>query len=613
MKLYSLFLLLAVTLHAQVVVIKNARVIDGTGSAAHVATVIIRDSRIVAVGADARVPSGARVIDATGKTLLPGLFDLHTHLSASAATGLSADWGKNLKAYLASGVTTVNDFSAYGEMLEPMRKLLASGTMPGPRVQLAARLSTPGGHGTEGGWGDFFTLTASTAEEAHAQMKKLLPYKPDVIKIFTDGWRYGTIPDLSSMNEETIAAIVADAHAAGIRVFTHTVTLRGAKIAARAGIDALAHGIGDAQVDEELIGILKSKGTAYISTLAVFEPRAGGAPPERALPLLEPAIRDLLSRTPRVRTEGAPRGDERSLRARRWQFLLENVRRLHESGVPIACGTDAGMPGTYHGYATLHELELLVKAGLSPMDAIVAGTGTSARAAGVDSNRGTIAPDKIADLLLVDGRPDQVIGDIEKTARVFLGGKELDLRALGQTIATRDLTPLPVHQVAAQIDDMENPSRTSLGTLRVDSTDAGPAHSRLLFMPIVRTGDDHSLMIEADFAAKDHPYVRLDLPLTLGEIDLADVSRYHGISFIARGRCDCRLMIDSYGVRNQDYFTAPFEAGGNWSNVKIPFSDLRQRRGSEKWNPRDVRGLNFELSGPSGSKAWLELDNVALY
>src|SRR5581483_6379143 len=99
----------------------------------------------------------------------------------------------------------------------------------------------------------------TTAEEAHARMKKLLPYKPDVIKIFTDGWRYGTGPDLSSMNEETIAAIVSDAHRAGIRVYTHTVTWRGAKSAARAGIDALAHGIGDAAVDQELIDIMKSK------------------------------------------------------------------------------------------------------------------------------------------------------------------------------------------------------------------------------------------------------------------------------------------------------------------------------------------------------------------
>ena len=129
------------------------------------------------------------------------------------------------------------------------------------------------------------TLETSTAEQAHAAMRTLLPYKPDVIKVFTDGWRYGMAPNLTSMNLETLSAIVADAHAAGIKVLTHTVTLDGAKIAARAGVDVLAHGIGDAAVDQELIGILKAKRTIYADTGGLRDPpafagraaRAGGA------------------------------------------------------------------------------------------------------------------------------------------------------------------------------------------------------------------------------------------------------------------------------------------------------------------------------------------------
>ena len=227
------------------------------------------------------VPAGARVIDAAGQTLLPGLFDLHTHLSASAVTGLSGDWGKSLKAYLACGVTTVNDYATYGEMFAPLRQLLASGAVIGPRVNMAVRMSTPGGHGTEAGWGDFMTLTAATPEQAHAKTKIALSYKPDVIKVFTDGWRYGMAPNLSSMNLETLAAIVEDAHAAGVKVFTHTVTLAGAKLAACAGVDVLAHGIGDADVDAELIAIMKAKGTFYVPTLAVYEFKGGAAPAAR--------------------------------------------------------------------------------------------------------------------------------------------------------------------------------------------------------------------------------------------------------------------------------------------------------------------------------------------
>src|ERR1700733_4184325 len=112
-RLLLLFGLAAGLKAQQVIVIRGARVVDGTGAPARMATVVIRGSRIEAVAANAPVPPQARVIDAAGQTLLPGLFDLHTHLAASGVTGVPGDWAKNLKAYLACGVTTVNDFSTY--------------------------------------------------------------------------------------------------------------------------------------------------------------------------------------------------------------------------------------------------------------------------------------------------------------------------------------------------------------------------------------------------------------------------------------------------------------------------------------------------------------------
>ncbi len=429
MRRIALLFWLAIAAAAQsgVIVIRGARVVDGTGSPAHAATVVLRGPRIESVGADAAAPAGARVIDADGQTLLPGLFDLHTHLTASAATGVSGDWGKNLKAYLACGITTVNDYSTSAEMIAPMHRLLASGAVPGPRVNMAIRLSTPGGHGTEAGWGDFMTYQVSTPEQAHAEMKSVLAYKPDVIKVFTDGWRYGAAPDLSNMNVETLTAIVDDAHAAGIKVFTHTVTLAGAKIAARAGVDVLVHGIGDAPVDGELIGLLKTHKTFYVSTLAVYESHQLGHLSPRVLSLLDPASREATARAAASRTAPA---EPSAARQQRWQNLLSNVHHLNDAGIPVAAGTDAGMAGTFHGFAGLHELELLVEAGMTPLQAIAAGTTVSARAIGVDGQRGVIAPGKVADLVLIDGRPDENIADIEKTSRVFLNGVEFDPRAL---------------------------------------------------------------------------------------------------------------------------------------------------------------------------------------
>jgi hypothetical protein len=136
----------------------------------------------------------------------------------------------------------------------------------------------------------------------------------------------------------------------------------------------------------------------------------------------------------------------------------------------------------------------------------------------------------------------------------------------------------------------------------------------MMFLPVVRSGRNHALMVEARMAAKVRPYVRLDIPLTPGEVELADVSRYHGVSFEARGEGTFRLLVDSYGVRTGDPFASPFAASAGWRKIRVPFTSLRRRAaGAAPWNPRDVRALVFEIAGPAGSGAWLEIDNVGLY
>jgi hypothetical protein len=472
---------------------------------------------------------------------------------------------------------------------------------------MAIRMSTPGGHGTEAGWGDFMTLTAATPEQAHAKTRIALAYKPDVIKVFTDGWRYGMAPNLSSMNLETLAAIVQDAHAAGVKVFTHTVTLAGAKIAAIAGVDALVHGIGDADVDAELIALMKAKGTVYVPTMAVYEFKGGVAPAERVMSLLEPEVRATLQ-TALAASEAPP---ERKIR---WQHLTTNVKRLHDAGIPVALGTDAGMPGTFHGYATLRELELLVQSGLTPLEAIAAGTSVSARALGVDGQRGTIAAGKLADLVLVEGKPDERIGDVMKTRRVFLGGSELAPAELEIAIQSKEMTPLPGLRVGAMIDDMERGARTQLGTLRVNGTDSGVDHSAMLMLPVVRGESDHALLIAAQLADKERPYVRVEFPLTTGAIAPADLSGYTGVSFEVRGEAAGRLLVQAYHIRSADAYTAEFTPSGAWQTVRIPFASLRRRApNAGPWDAKDARAVLFELGGTAGSNVWMELDNVRFY
>jgi imidazolonepropionase-like amidohydrolase len=581
-------------------------VIDGTGAPPREGSVMLIGTRIAAYGKETGPPPpGTKVIDATGQTLLPGFMDLHTHLTASAATGVAGDWGKSLKAYLACGVTTVNDYATYSELFWPMRQLLATGTLIGPRVNMAVRMSSTGGHGTEAGWGDFMTLLANTPEQARSETKRALAAKPDVIKVFTDGWRYGTAPNLTSMNFETLAAIVQEAHAGNVKVVTHTVTLAGAKIAASAGVDILVHGIGDADVDGELVEIMKAKGTVYVPTLSVYEFK-GNLP--RPLELLDPDVVAALPPQSGDRTPGAAMRE-------RWEHLTGNVRKLFSAGIPVAVGTDAGMPGTFHGASTLHEMELLVKSGLSPMQALQAGTSVAARAIGVLNERGTIAAGKLADLVLVDGKPDEQISDIRKTRRVFLGGYELAPADLEKAIQTPAMTPLAARPLPPLVDNMERTDgRTALNTLRVNATDPGIDHSPMLFQPVIRQGDDHALMIQAAMSDRDHPWVRVEFPLTQAAFEPADVSRYQGVSFDVRGEAAARLLVQTYGTRNSDQWAASFTPTGEWQTVKIPFAALKRKaEGSPSWTGKDAKAVWFELSAPPGTKTWLELDNVMFW
>jgi hypothetical protein len=121
-------------------------------------------------------------------------------------------------------------------------------------------------------------------------------------------------------------------------------------------------------------------------------------------------------------------------------------------------------------------------------------------------------------------------------------------------------------------------------------------------------------MIQAAMADKEHPWVRLELPLTPGAFELADVTRYTGISFDVRGEAAARLLVQTYGVRNSDAWTSAFTPTGEWQTVKIPFAGLKRKtEGGPSWTGKDARALLFELSGTAGSKNWLELDNVQFY
>lgn len=579
--------------------IRGARIFDGTGAPAKIGNVLVRGDRIVAVGPAARAPRGSRIVDARGLTLIPGLHDLHTHLRAP---GFDApdDLPKAYAGYLVNGVTAVNEFSVSAEMLAPIREMTGAGQVPAPNLQLAVRLGVPGGHGTEYGWGRSFTLEAATPRAARQAMARALPYRPGIIKVFADGWRYGRSPSLNGMSEPTLAAIVEDAHAAGISVITHTVTLEGAKVAAAAGVDALGHGIGDALVDDALIALMKAKGTAYVPTLVVYEPQEG----REFLPAEWQRLR------PPERAREEARSDGPQPESVRWTIMRENVRRLKAAGIRIGIGTDAGIGGVYHGSATLREIGWLTKLGFTPAEALNAATQVSAGILRQGGDHGRIAPGQRADLVLTGGRPDERIADLHDVRRVFVAGREMPIERLARQLADDRPSPLPVHLMAGPIHTGAGPAgRTDLDTLPVEGTDPGFDHSHL----DLAHAPGGRLLLMAGMGAAPRPFAELHLPLTRGAVQLADASAFTGVAFEARGAGDYALLLNSYAIHPRSWFRGSFEAGEARLEIRIPFSAFRSPLAEARLDPARLRALLFRLEGEPGGGAWLELGNIRFY
>jgi len=616
--LVSLLVSLSATgLWAEDVAFLDAVIVDGLGGEPYVGTLLVSGDRIEAVGREVSVPSSYRVIDARGKTLTPGLMDLHTHLTYSAVSGLAGDWPKNLAAYLYSGVTTAVEFGAYPEQFEPMRKLLAEGTVRGPRIHFAVRIAPPYGHGMEGGRGDYFSRELFSAEGAERVVRALEEFRPDALKLFTDGWRYGYAEPMASMPEDVIAAAVEAAHRRGWEVLTHTVTVEGAMDAAGGGVDVLDHGISDGEAPRELIDLILEKGVTYAPTHAVYHPKGRDILDEMLAAVVPPDSRARVKPPLAPPTEQTKlvRGyrDPASPRALRWKNLVANTAKLHRAGVAIGAGTDAGVTNTWHGWSTLRELRLMVHAGMTPLEALTAATGTSARALNVEDERGTLAKGKLADLVLFDGRPDREIADVLKIARVFQGGEEVDREALRALMAEAGMTKLPATVPAALLDDFEaSGRRSSLGTNWVNSTDSGLDHATARFTRIWRAPGDRAMSVQAEMSLEDSSWSSVELPLTPGSVTPADLSGYESVEFDVRGDGAYRLEIERMRDRNyraeNPYPFRTFRAGAEWRTVRIPLAELE----TDSDGFEDAVLLRFRFDGAPGERLWLELDDLKL-
>ena len=383
----------------------GARIIDGTGRAAmEKATLVIRDDRIEAVGPKAKVPAGAERIDASGKTIIPGLISAHGHVITLDHPGM----------YLRSGITTV--LSLGGDHEFPLRDMCRNAP-PGtaPRLYVAGPIEDssviPG------------SIAVTTPEEGRRTIDELATHKPDIVKLRVDDF----LGARQKMSPEVYQALIDEAHKNGLRVAAHIVRLEDALGLLRAGVDYIAHSVRDREVNDEFIQLMKKRHVFYCPTLTreVSMYIYAETPDFFQDPFfLKEADRAEMARMEDPKRQETVRTDKSALWYKEHlDVAMRNLKILSDAGVAIAMGTDSGGgPGRFRGYFEHLELEYEVKAGLTPMQALVSATGGAAKALKAYDQIGTLEKGKAADFLVLDANPLDDITNTRKIDSIWIGG-----------------------------------------------------------------------------------------------------------------------------------------------------------------------------------------------
>ena len=424
-----------------VLVLRHIRLIDGTGKIPiENATIVIQNGRIAAIesGPRFKAPLHAQVYDYSGKTVIPGLINAHGHLGLvsgadNSATAYTRDnVVRELKQYEGYGVTAMLSLGGNRDLVFDLRREQQTGTLGGADIFTAGR-----GIGAPGGapplpLGPDQIYRPSTAEEARAEVRAMAAQKVDIVKVWVDDL-HGKVP---KMKPEIYQAVIDEAHKQHLRVAAHVYALADAKSLVNDGVDVLAHSVRDQLVDEELIAAMKRRNTWYIPTFTVddsffiyakhpawmdtgfFKTAAG---PQVNAMLNSPAY------IAKVKADPATAQHERD-----FETGQQNLKLLHDAGIHIGFGTDSGaMPTRIPGFAEHRELELMVRAGLTPMQAIVCATGKNAELLQA-ADRGTLEVGKRADLIVLDENPLDGIANVHKLVSVIHDGRVIQPMATGQ-------------------------------------------------------------------------------------------------------------------------------------------------------------------------------------
>lgn len=443
MLLPTIFLVLVSCQQAQdseqtsgITVIEGATVIDGVSDTPiEDAILVLEGDTISELGPRGTVepPANARIVSAAGKTIMPAMFALHTHLGR-AWNDLEAGEEqfnqdpvqRDTNAYLYYGVTHALLLGTdHEEYTREFRTAQREGRAGGARLYSAAE-----GFGAKDGWPPGEVNRPTTPEEAREMTRHETAKNPPVLKLWLDD-RLGTLPVFLP---EIYGAVIDEAHKQNVKVIAHVFYLEEAKELMRRGVDAFAHSVRDQEVDEEFLTLAKENGITQVTSLAAHHLDLTYA--EGAAILDDPGIR--LLNPPSVwkrllseeyRQEAAQDSGLPAER-RHYQIAVRNTAKVRAASIPIAVGTDSSLLGRFAGLWEHRELELLVEAGLTPMEAIRASTINSAKLLGVGDRFGTLAPGKVADFIVLNADPLADITNTRNIDAVWMNGEPVNRGAL---------------------------------------------------------------------------------------------------------------------------------------------------------------------------------------
>jgi imidazolonepropionase-like amidohydrolase len=412
----------------------HVRVIDGTGGTPlEDATVLIEGNHILAIRpGTAAVPAGAKVLDLHGDTVIPGLINAHGHLALIAdgqnsATSYTAENVlAELRQYESYGVTSMLSLGLNRDLLYQIREQQRQGTLDGATVFTADRgMGVPDAAPGLPAAPDQIYRPA-TAQDARADVDAMATRHADIVKVWVDSVG-GTKP---AMSPEIYRAVIEEAHKRHLRVAAHVYYLADAKSLVSAGVDVLAHSVRDKPIDEELIAAMKHRGVWYIPTFTVDESFyiyaqhpgfmqlnffKDSLPPVVLTMLTSDAYSQKVNQDPKTEQHKA-------------DFAMDgvNMKAVYDAGIRVGFGTDSGAYVTrIPGFSEHRELEDMVQAGLTPMQAIVCATQNNAALLGIEATRGTLRPGKRADLIVLAANPLDDITNTRSIVTIFHDGRTI--------------------------------------------------------------------------------------------------------------------------------------------------------------------------------------------